>query len=154
VTFRDVLQDELDRRCAANNRYSLRAFARALAVDHSTLSQILRGKRRLTARNVCALGRRMRLSCADIAEHCAAEHEAAVLAAVERPGFRADSRWVSAVSGIPLDEVNVALQRLLRKRMMTMSGRGAWERIGPPIFHVVAPEEGVRPLFGGGRKRG
>jgi transcriptional regulator with XRE-family HTH domain len=130
VTFRHVLQGEFDRRCAANTRYSLRAFARSLGVDHSTLSQILRGKRRITARNVRALGRRMRLGSADIAELCAAEHEAAVLAAIERPGFRADSRWVSAVAGIPLDEVNVALQRLLRKRMMTMSGRNVWEGKG------------------------
>jgi transcriptional regulator with XRE-family HTH domain len=95
VTFRAVLQSELDRRRAANARYSLRAFARCLAVDHSTLSQILRGKRRVTARNVRALGRKLRLTAPAIDEHCAAEHESAILAAVRRPGFRADSRWLA-----------------------------------------------------------
>jgi len=128
VTFRELLQAEFDRRRACNRRYSLRAFARSLGIDHSALSQVLRGKRRLTARTVRALGRALRLSPAGIAEYCAAEHEAAVLATLERPGFRADSRWVSAVAGIPLDEVNVTLQRLLRKRMMTMSGRATWQR--------------------------
>ena len=128
VTFRILLQTELDRRRAANRRYSLRSFARALAVDHSTLSQMLRGKRRLTARNVRSLGSRLRLDAAAIAEHSAAENEAAVLAAFDRPGFRADSRWLSTRSGIPLDEVNIALQRLLRKRVVTMQTRERWVR--------------------------
>jgi DNA-binding transcriptional regulator YdaS (Cro superfamily) len=128
VSFRAVLQSELDRRRAANARYSLRAFARSLAVHHSTLSQILRGKRRVTARNVRTLGRRLRLDAQALAEHCAIEHEAAVLATLERPGFRADSRWVATMAGIPLDEVNVALQRLLRKRMVTMSSHARWTR--------------------------
>jgi transcriptional regulator with XRE-family HTH domain len=101
--FRTVLQTELDRRQAANARYSLRAFARALAIDHSALSQMLRGKRRGTARNVRALGARLHLSEEAIAEHCAIEHESAVVAALERPGFRADSRWVASIAGIPLD---------------------------------------------------
>ena len=39
-----------------------RSFARDLTVDHSTLSQILRGRRRLTGRNVRAFGRRLRLA--------------------------------------------------------------------------------------------
>jgi transcriptional regulator with XRE-family HTH domain len=127
VTFRTVLQTEFDRRRARNARYSLRAFARALSVDHSTLSQLLRGKRRLTARNVRTLGRRLRLSAAAIAEHCALEHESAVLAALRRRGFRPDSRWLATIAGIPLDEVNVTLQRLLRKRIVTMHSRESWQ---------------------------
>jgi transcriptional regulator with XRE-family HTH domain len=55
VTFRTVLQTERERRRAVNPRYSLRSFARDLSVDHSTLSQILRGKRRLTGRSTGAL---------------------------------------------------------------------------------------------------
>jgi transcriptional regulator with XRE-family HTH domain len=128
VTFRAVLQAEFDRRRSANRRYSLRAFARSLAIDHSALSQILRGKRRVTARTLRALGLKLRLDAAGIAEHCAVEHESAVLAALDRPGFRADSRWVSAVAGIPLDDVNTTLQRLLRKRLMTMNARQRWQR--------------------------
>ena len=128
VTFRILLQTELDRRRSANRRYSLRAFARSLSIDHSALSQILRGKRRLTARNVRALGGKLALDAPAVAEHCAAENEAAVLDAILRPGFRADSRWISTMSGIPLDEVNVALQRLLRKRVVVMQSRGRWVR--------------------------
>ena len=130
MTFRTVLQAEFDRRRAGNARYSLRAFARALSVNHSTLSQMLRGRRRVTVRNLRALGPRLRLSAAAIAELCAVEQEAAVLATLARPGFRADSRWVATVAGIPLDEVNVTLQRLLRKRIVTMSSPSSWLRSG------------------------
>jgi transcriptional regulator with XRE-family HTH domain len=126
VTFRIILQTEFDRRRATNPRYSLRSFARSLSVDHSALSQILRGKRRLTARSVRALGRRLRLSASAIDEHCAAEHETAVLAALHRPSFRADSRWLSSMVGISVDDVNVTLQRLLRKRMVSMRSHTSW----------------------------
>ena len=129
VTFRTVLEMEFERRRAANPRYSLRSFARDLSVDHSTLSQVLRGRRRLTRRNVRAFGRRLRLAAPTIAELCALENEAAVLSALDRPNFQADSRWVASMVGIPLDEVNVTLQRLLRKRIVTMTARARWERV-------------------------
>ena len=128
MTLRVMLNTELARRRGANPRYSLRSFARDLAVDHSTLSQILRGKRRLTGRSVRAFGRRLRLETAAIAELCALENESAVLSALDRPNFQADSRWVATMIGIPLDEVNVTLQRLLRKRIVTMAARAQWMR--------------------------
>jgi transcriptional regulator with XRE-family HTH domain len=129
VTFRAILTAELDRRRAANPRYSLRSFARDLDVDHSTLSQILRGKRRLTGRVVRAFGRRLRLAAPQIAELCALEHEAAVLSALARPNFHADSRWIATMVGIPLDEVNVTIQRLLRKRIVRMTSRARWSHV-------------------------
>jgi transcriptional regulator with XRE-family HTH domain len=128
VTFLIVLRTEFERRRTANPRYSLRSFARDLSVDHSTLSQILRGTRRLTGRNVRALGRRLRLDPTDLAEFCALENESAVLSALDRPAFQADSRWVASQLGIPLDEVNITLQRLLRKRIVTMTARARWVR--------------------------
>ncbi len=42
--FRDCLQQELARRCEKNQRYSLRAFAKALNVDVAALSRILSGR--------------------------------------------------------------------------------------------------------------
>jgi transcriptional regulator with XRE-family HTH domain len=129
VTFRILLLTEFDRRRTTNPRYSLRSFARSLSIDHSALSQILRGKRRLTARTVRALGTRLRLGPSAIDEYCAAEHETAVLAALHRPGFRADSRWLSSMVGIPVDDVNVTLQRLLRKRIVSMTSQTRWVRV-------------------------
>jgi uncharacterized protein (TIGR02147 family) len=45
--FRAFLQGELVRRCKANPRYSLRAFAQFLSVEPSRLSKMLRGQRPL-----------------------------------------------------------------------------------------------------------
>ena len=129
MRFRHVLISEFHRRRSANPRYSLRSFSRHLSIDHSTLSQILRGKRRVTARTVRALGRRLRLPADAISELCALEHESALLAAVDQPDFEANSRWMSTRLGIPLDEVNVTLHRLLRKRTLAMTTRTRWQRV-------------------------
>jgi len=51
-SFRELLTCELAQRQAKNPSYSLRAFARSIGVNHSTLSQIIRGKRPLTKRNI------------------------------------------------------------------------------------------------------
>ena len=68
ASFRTFLQAELARRCARSNQYSLRAFARFLELDHSTLSQLLRGKRRLTDRTIRRCGVRLGLDEDSIAE--------------------------------------------------------------------------------------
>src|SRR4051812_16903310 len=62
VGFRELLQAELARRCAKNPRYSLRSFADQLRIDHATLSQLLRGRRAMTARTIELLGSRLKLS--------------------------------------------------------------------------------------------
>lgn len=61
ISYRDLLLDELRRRQARNVRYSLRAFARALDMDPSTLSKILRGKRALSMRKAFDLAMRLQL---------------------------------------------------------------------------------------------
>ena len=127
MSFREVLQDELRRRCARNPRYSLRAFARALALDHSSLSQLLRGRRRVTTRAIRRIGATLRLSAHEIEIHCAEENDAALLRVVGTELFRADSRRLASVLGIPIDEVNVSLQRLLRFRALSMTAAGHWE---------------------------
>jgi transcriptional regulator with XRE-family HTH domain len=120
--FHTVLQSELDRRRARNPRYSLRAFANALRLDHSTLSQLLRAKRRATPRTIRRLGQVLQLDAATIDLHCAAEHDQLVLGVVRRPHFRADCRWIASQAGIPLDSVNLALHRLLAARKLVMRG--------------------------------
>ena len=48
--FKDFLGAELDRRKQKNPRYSLRAFARFLDCDFSTLAKILKGERKMGQR--------------------------------------------------------------------------------------------------------
>src|SRR5436305_268850 len=65
--FAAFLDHELKRRQRRNRRYSLRAFARDLGCDHSTLSQWMRGRRALTPDSIAQLARAMRLDEARLA---------------------------------------------------------------------------------------
>lgn len=133
--------------------YSLRAFARNLGVNHSTLSQFMRGKRPLTRRTIEQLGARLKLSAGEIARFtsslqrpaepdgtireasllahdtaCAIaqwEHHA-ILELLKLPEFRPDSRWIARVLDLTVDEVNMSLQRLLRLEMLEMVSRDKW----------------------------
>jgi transcriptional regulator with XRE-family HTH domain len=129
MRFRDLLQASLLRRRRINQRYSIRSFARVLGIDHGTLSQLMRGGRRATARTIRRLGPRLGLNVDQIAECCALEHEAAILGALEDPRFQADSRWLAVTLNIALDDVNIALHRLLYKRVIVMSGHRSWQRV-------------------------
>lgn len=152
--FVTILRRELTRRCHANAHYSLRAFARDLRCDHSSLSQLLRGRRKLTPAIVLKLAPRLRLD-APTAERLAglaarnsfAEPAAlklaraltcdawcalaewphlAILELTRLPEFRTDSRFIARVLGTTVDEVNIALQRLLRLGLLEMVSPQKW----------------------------
>jgi len=154
--FRLFLQAELGRRCARNPQYSLRAFAKYLAIGHATISQLLRGKRPLTARTIVKLGTRLGLDRPAIDRYLA--HEAcwereaktaaslsevqqlasdtanvisdwyhyAILELTHLHHFKPDSRWIARVLGITADEVNLALSRLIRLGLLEMADRTRW----------------------------
>jgi transcriptional regulator with XRE-family HTH domain len=119
LVFRSLLARELARRSARNQRYSLRAFAGHLRVDHATLSQWLRGRRTITPRTVALLAPRLGATTG-------APPEAAILALVAAAGFQADSRWIARTLGVSVDDVNMALQQLLRLGRLQMATRYAW----------------------------
>jgi transcriptional regulator with XRE-family HTH domain len=149
TSFRLFLQSELARRCARNAQYSMRAFAMHLDVDHSTLSQWLRGRRPLTARSIESLGRRLGLAEGAIQRYidhsgrdegpCSTTtlspetvalisdwYHFAMLELTRLSEFRADSRWIARVLDISVDEVNVALQRLIRLDLLDMAAVDQW----------------------------
>ncbi|MGH9831798.1 MAG: DUF4423 domain-containing protein [Blastocatellia bacterium] len=153
-SFRLYLQAELARRCAANPQYSLRSFALQLEINHSTLSQLLRGKRPLTARAIEKLGQRLGLGQTEIESFVAGASLAAsgattasseirqltfdtvallsdlshrsILELTRLDEFVADTRWIARVLNLSVDEVNVALQRLLRLGLLEMTGHERW----------------------------
>lgn len=127
MEIREILAAELERRRQRNSRYSLRAFARSIGFHHSTLSRILR-RRRVTARMADALGRRLGLARRDVAEACAHENGRRILDLVGHPDFRPQSRWLAVMAGIPLDDVNLVLQRLLQSGRLAMVNRVTWTR--------------------------
>lgn len=154
VTFRDRLEQEFEARRAVNKRYSLRAFAMLLDVDHATLSQVLRGKRSMPVERIAAWARKLNLSPEEAAvyaavariadenarlreeqlRHWAAEMLALLTQPVHREmlrlsrlkGFRTDSRWIAREAGASVDEVNIALSRLLRLGLLEVASAGVW----------------------------
>lgn len=153
ASFRLLVQSELARRCGDNPQYSLRAFAKYLGIDHSTLSQLLRGKRSLTEKSIRKIGIRLNVSEADILRwiHREESHEInetingqirqltqdiasvmtdvthyAILELTRIKGFQADSRWIARVLDISVDEVNVALQSLIRLGLLEMVSPTHW----------------------------
>lgn len=151
--FRDLLQRELASRCAVNPQYSLRAFARSLKIDHSTLSQILRRKRRLTADVIRALAQAIGLPADDVDRFVACEDQVAGQAASDRherqlhaealevitqghhfaileltrlESFRPDSRWIARVLDLSVQDVNLAITRLLHLGLLRMASRTTW----------------------------
>ena len=111
--FRQWLAAEFARRKNANHRYSLRAFASDLGVDHSSLSQLLRGRRTLTSNGIRRLVTKLDLG----------GHLRALLELTDRNDFRPNIIWCAKQLGLTPDEVAVALQRLIRAQLLQMEGK-------------------------------
>ena len=72
--FRERLQREFENRKKKNPRYSLRALAAFLGADHSTLSQILRGERRVPVSRIRSWAGKLGIGSDEAAVYIAAEH--------------------------------------------------------------------------------
>ena len=158
--LRDLLRERLRQARRRNPRYSLRAFARQLGLDHSTLSQLLRGKRPFSPKATRRIGERLGLSenltdyylrnsragatsggsekgsrtepqlSLDTFHVISDWHHYALLELTRLKNFRADSRWIAEALAIGVSEVNIALQRLLRLGLLEMDGRRWHDRSG------------------------
>lgn len=150
--FKLYLQSELARRLSSNPQYSLRSFALQLDINHSTLSQLLRGKRALTPRMIKTLGARLGLRPEEIEAFVARERQAgetvvsreirfltmetvallsdgshrAILEMTSMEGFVPDTRWIARALDLTIDEVNVALSRLTRLGLLEMAAADHW----------------------------
>jgi transcriptional regulator with XRE-family HTH domain len=131
-----VLRTEFERRRCSNARFSLRAFALVLGVDSASLSQILRGRRRLSARAAAALATRLAIPepqrDAAANESLRSSHERRLLRQIAAPDFVPSSRRLARRLRLRTDDVNAALTRLLRAGRLTMLSPTRW---------VVTPEE-------------
>jgi transcriptional regulator with XRE-family HTH domain len=109
--FRKFIADEWNWRQRCNPRFSLRAYARRLRVDHATLSQLLRGRRKITPAAAYRL---------------AGDLEQRILALVTRPDFRPDARALARTLDASTTEVQSALTRLLRAGALEMLSESIW----------------------------
>jgi hypothetical protein len=126
VTFRDLIREEFAARVRRDPRYSLRRFARFLGVHHSTLVRLLTRNGALQDATMQRIAERMSLTADACLSAIQSEREEALLRAIRRRGFRADSRWLAAISGISIDRVNIALHALLHNGRLTMKSEQQW----------------------------
>ncbi len=153
--FQKILEREFETRRLRNPRYSLRAFATFLAIDHSTLSQILRGTRRIPIRQLRSWGKKLGMTVEEIATFVAAQHvpEQSIVRRQEQlrhwtaealaimtdrshwrivqltrsREFQSDCRWVAKQLAVTVDQVNIALARLLRLRLLEIVPPDRWK---------------------------
>lgn len=171
--FRNRLRSAFAEKTARNPRYSLRAFANFLEIDHATLSQLLRGQRALTESAVRRLGVRIGLTAPEIEEcvrsvplesmasteklreiaadsiHVLSDWTAfALLELMRVKEFRADVGWIAHMFGCEPERVQITLQSLLRLGMLQMKSSTEWvDLTGGEIFHPADLSRAVLDQF-------
>lgn len=132
-SFRQFLTNEFKRRTNANPLYSIRAFARDLAMNDSTLSQIIHGKRTITPKRISQLCEKLKVSqrdmneflkYADLIAHDDVNVELdtfnlisewyhdAIIELVKIPNIQTDYKSIAAVIGITPVQAKLAMEQL------------------------------------------
>jgi uncharacterized protein (TIGR02147 family) len=151
--FRAFLQSELTRRCKANPRYSLRAFAGYLELDPSFLSKLLSGKRAVTAPVVDSITSKFTLSSEQVEkfkqgllphrskestpisyQNLTLDHfkiisqweHFAILELTTVKGFKPSVEWIAHSLGISFNEAFDAVNRLFQNGFLKTDETGAW----------------------------
>ncbi len=145
--FKVWLQSEFANRCKKNNRYSLRAFAKYLGLDASSLSQILAGTRGVslnaierisaslaaTPRDRVNFGLDRSLKNApgatefyqvniDTFTAISDWYHYAILELTFVDGFKSEPRWIARKLSITVEEARGALERLVRLGLLLREG--------------------------------
>jgi hypothetical protein len=156
--FAQTLFDEFESRRLRNPRYSLRAFAKFLKTDHSSLAQILRGTRRVPSKHIREWSAALQFEAEESmvysamesmpTSELAARHERLkhwtseasaitanklhwqILKLSREHDFAPDTRWIAKRTGCNVDEVNIALARLLRLRLLALDKKRWTELAG------------------------
>lgn len=153
-SFRQLIQYTLNERCRRNPSYSLRSFAQSLGVNHAILSLLLRSKRKMTERHVINIGSRLGLKTPEIAyyiEQLKLEqpisseakyvryqaltpdqfevltnwYHDGILELMRTRNFHNDAWWISERLEISVPQVQDAIQRLERLKMIQKNPDGS-----------------------------
>ena len=165
IEFKAWLQAEFSQRSRRNPRYSVRAFARLLQMDPSSVSQLLSGKRRASTKVIAAACdrlsarpeirdaqmraarvRRLAAEPAELPTRIAADafaaiadwHHYAILELTFVDGFDPDPKWIARELRIGVAEARAAVDRLLRLGLLRREGG----RLGKSARFTTNYEEG------------
>ena len=169
----DHLQKTFAERCRRNPQYSLRAFARALEIDSSTLSALLRRKRPLTAKQARkliesldiqdpALAQTLLLGAIgapdsqstpeynelalEAAEVISSWEHYAILFLIEIDGFRATNHNIARKLNLPLGVVIECLTRCEKLGLARQEGN-VWKLITKNIaFTTNVPNQALKEV--------
>lgn len=139
--FRQFLSLEFQKRQKKNGRYSLRAFARFLKMDHSNLSKGLQGKRKFGKNVIKKMCRHLgleekqfttpyesleyqRLSL-DAFQMISDWYHYGILELMKVHGFTPDYKWVAAALQISAKDARAAVDRLKRLGLISQKPN-AW----------------------------
>jgi uncharacterized protein (TIGR02147 family) len=145
-----ALRFQLLERRSRNPHYSLRAFARSLAISPSAICEILKGKRSVSKERGKQLIERLSLMPEDaraiLAElsakndsssslsyvqlsdddyHIIAQwHHFAILSLTKTKGFRSDPKWIAGRLGITQKTADSAIRRLVKLNLLKKNANG------------------------------
>ena len=151
-SFRNYLQNELAKRAKKNARFSIRAFARHLGIEPSSLAQVLSGKRNLTDQMCLRLAEPLKLSSTklrllmkrdgigkssdsfsqfrrleeDEFRVISEWHYYAILELTRTDAFKGNINWIAASLEITAAEVRAAVERLKRLGYLKIDATGKW----------------------------
>ncbi len=149
--FRLYLQDEFLRRLKTNPQYSLRAYAQFFDMNSGSLSQILKGQRKLGVKSFAKMTQKLNLSPEMVEGFKNADSQStkktspaeqltmdnfniisdwyhfAMLELSKTQGFKADTQWISSKLGVNVNEVIAAIERLQRVEMLNINENNEWE---------------------------
>lgn len=146
--FIPFLKSEFAERCEKNPAYSLRAFAKLVGTSHSTLSQVMSGKRPLTEkmkkriamsmgvshqefirenmRDKTSFEEKFRLSPLTQAEGLSDWYYDAILELTNLKYFKPDGRWIAKVLGLGVPQVEIAVEKLIQAGLLEINKKGQW----------------------------
>lgn len=141
--FRNILNEEFVRRTNKNPNFSIRAFARQLDIEPSSLAQILSGKRKLTDKMRIRLGSklgfgpaRMRSTSIRFQDFSKLEDDDfkvisdwyyyAILELTACKGFKGNPQWISKALNLPFAKTLDAIERLKRLKYLEITPEGKW----------------------------
>lgn len=155
-----ILQRVYLRRCENNPRYSLRAFAKSLGLSHSFVSMLLSQKRRPSTKTVNEISKQLGLDpvekeilltearkesmpstdersdkfviTLDTFALMSTWYHYAILNLLRIPTTQFRSSWIAKRLGISKIEAKLALERLIRMKMVKRVGK-KWIRAAEPI---------------------
>ncbi|MGE3973342.1 MAG: TIGR02147 family protein [Bdellovibrionales bacterium] len=153
--FRFLLQQELLKRTTKNPKYSMRAFALHLGVSSPVLSHLLAGRRPLTEKLIFKFSQSLGLPpnhvhfyismlqkntsssgkeampfstlSLDTFHVISDWYHDAILELTHIPHFQPKHKWIARALGISVNEVSVAVERLVRLKLLSVDQNNKWQ---------------------------